>query len=108
MYKLWPVGIPIDGPTNVYCDNDSVVMNCATPECTLKKKHNAIAYYKVRESVAQGTIHKGSQWYQFSRCSHKANAWTMSKRIDTTYSILIKVFLIYDNNHFAGSDKNML
>ena len=55
-YKLRMFGIPIDGPTNMYCDNGSVVVNCTKPESTLKKKHNSIAYHKVRESVAQGTI----------------------------------------------------
>ncbi len=49
-------GVPIDGPANMYCDNGSIVMNCTLPESTLKKKHNSIAYHKVRESVAQGTI----------------------------------------------------
>jgi hypothetical protein len=55
-YKLRMFGIPIDGPPNVYCDNNSVVINSAKPESTLKKKHNTIAYHKVRESIAQGTI----------------------------------------------------
>jgi hypothetical protein len=49
-------GIPIDGPANMYCDNGSVVTNCTQPESVLQKKHNAIAYHKVRESVAQRTI----------------------------------------------------
>jgi hypothetical protein len=55
-YKLWMFRIPIDGPANMYGDNGSVVTNCTKPESTLKKKHNSIAYHKVRESVAQGTI----------------------------------------------------
>jgi len=55
-YKLRMFGIPIDGPANVYCDNNSVVINSSRPESTLKRKHNAIAYHKVRESIAQGTI----------------------------------------------------
>lgn len=55
-YKLRMFRIPIDGPPNVYCDNNSVVINSAKPESTLKKKHNTIAYHKVRESIAQGTI----------------------------------------------------
>ena len=45
-YKLRMFGVPIDGPTNMYIDNKSVV----------KKKHNAIAYHRVREAVAAGTI----------------------------------------------------
>jgi hypothetical protein len=55
-YKLRMFGIPIDGPTNVYCDNDSVCSNSTKPESTLKKKHNAIAYHRVQEAVAAGTI----------------------------------------------------
>jgi hypothetical protein len=55
-YKLRMFGIPIDGPTNMYIDNDSVVCNSTHPESALKKKHNAIAYHRVREAVAAGTI----------------------------------------------------
>jgi len=55
-YKLRMFGIPIEGATNVYCDNDSVVSNTTKPESTLKKKHNAIAYHRVREAVAAGTV----------------------------------------------------
>jgi hypothetical protein len=41
---------------NVFCDNASVVQNSSNPESTLKKKHNAIAYHRVREAIAAGTI----------------------------------------------------
>jgi hypothetical protein len=46
-YKLRMFGIPIDGPCNVYCDNNGVVVNTTHPESTLKKKHNAISYHRV-------------------------------------------------------------
>ena len=46
-YKLRMFGVPIEGATNVYCDNDSVVNNSTKPESTLKKKHNGIAYHHV-------------------------------------------------------------
>jgi hypothetical protein len=49
-------GIPIDGPTNVYCDNEAVMKNTIYPKSTLKKKHNSIAYHHAREAVAAGTI----------------------------------------------------
>ena len=55
-YKLRMMGIPIDGPTYVYCDNMLVVHNTTKPESTLKKKSNAIAYHAVREAVAMGEI----------------------------------------------------
>jgi hypothetical protein len=55
-YKLRMFGIPIDGPTNVFCDNQSVVTNATMPESVLKRKHNSIAYHRVREAAAANTI----------------------------------------------------
>jgi hypothetical protein len=55
-YKLRMFGIPIDGPTNVFCDNEAVYKNSSIAASTLKKKHNSIAYHKVRECVASGII----------------------------------------------------
>ena len=53
-YKLRMMGIPVDGGTNVFCDNEAVVTNSTKPESTLKKKHNSIAYHRVREALAAG------------------------------------------------------
>ena len=55
-YKLRMMGIPLDGPTNVFCDNDTVVKQTTKPESVLKKKHNAIAYHRVRESQAANIV----------------------------------------------------
>ena len=44
-YKLRMFGVPIDGPANVYCDNEAVYKNTTIPESTLKKKHHSIAYH---------------------------------------------------------------
>ena len=46
------LGVPIDGPTTMYGDNMSVVLNTTVPSSQLKKKHNAIAYHRVREAIA--------------------------------------------------------
>jgi hypothetical protein len=51
-YKIRMMGIPLLGPSQVLCDNNSVVLNTTLPSSTLKKKHNAIAYHRVREAVA--------------------------------------------------------
>ena len=48
--KLRMLGIPLEGPTNGFCDSESVVKNATIPKSRLSKKHNAIAYHKVRES----------------------------------------------------------
>jgi hypothetical protein len=55
-YKLWMMGIPLNGPTGVFCDNESVIKNLTAPESTLKKRHNAIAYHRAREALAAGFI----------------------------------------------------
>jgi hypothetical protein len=55
-YKLCMFGVHIDGPSNGFCDNNSVIQNVTHPESTLSKKHNSIAYHKVRESVASEAL----------------------------------------------------
>jgi hypothetical protein len=54
-YKLRMFGVPIDGPTNIFCDNGAVCSNTTRPESTLSKKHHSIAYHRSREAVAAGT-----------------------------------------------------
>jgi hypothetical protein len=55
-YKLHMMGVPIAGPSYVYCDNNSVVMNTSAPASTLKKKSNPIAYHAVCWAVAADGI----------------------------------------------------
>ena len=55
-YKIRMMGIPLDGPCNVFCDNNAVVLNSTNPESVLKKKHAAINYHRTREAIAAGTI----------------------------------------------------
>ena len=55
-YKLRMMGIPLAGPSSVFCDNELVVKNSTAPESTLKKRHNAIAYHRAREAQAAGII----------------------------------------------------
>jgi len=55
-YKLRMFGIPLEGPANIFCDNNSVVINATIPTSPLKKKHSAIAYHRVRESIAAGIM----------------------------------------------------
>ena len=55
-YKLRMFGIPIEGPTNVFCDNEAVFKNTTIPDSTLKKKHTTICYHRAREAVAACTM----------------------------------------------------
>ena len=45
----------------MYCDNNSAVTKASYPELILNKKHNVIAYHKVREAVASGSICVGTE-----------------------------------------------
>ena len=55
-YKLRMFGIPIDGPTNVFCDNQAVFKNTSIPDSILKKKHTSICNHRAREAVAACTM----------------------------------------------------
>jgi hypothetical protein len=46
------LGVALDGPALMSGDNMSVVLNTTVPSSALKKKHNAIAYHRVREAIA--------------------------------------------------------
>ena len=59
--KLKSIGVPLIGPTNMYCDNQGVVKNTSVPESTLTKKHNSINYHIVRESAAAGILRVGKE-----------------------------------------------
>ena len=50
-YKLRWFGILLDGATKIYCNNEAVCNSARTPESTLKKKHNSIAFHWVREFI---------------------------------------------------------
>ena len=54
-YKSRMMGVPIPDKCAVFCDNSAVVTN-SRPESTLKKKHAAINFHRVREAIAAGTI----------------------------------------------------
>ena len=60
-YKLRMFGVVIEGPVNVFCDNNGVVKNTSLPESTLGKKHVAINYHAVREAAAAKILRVGKE-----------------------------------------------
>ena len=58
-YKLRMFGVPIDGPTDVLCDNQSVVTNSTLIDSSLNKKHCSIAYHACRWAVAAEMMRLG-------------------------------------------------
>ena len=51
-YKLIMFGVPLDGPSDVSCDNKGVVNKMSLYWYNLGKKNNAVYYHVVREAVA--------------------------------------------------------
>jgi hypothetical protein len=58
-YKLRMFGIPLNGPTSAFCDNEAVVKNAVYAESTLKHKHTSIAYHRCREAQAAKYVQIG-------------------------------------------------
>lgn len=55
-YKLRMLGVPVDGAVTMHGDNMSVIQSTSVPSASLKKKHHAIAWHRVREAVASGVV----------------------------------------------------
>ena len=78
-YKLCMFGVPFDGPTKIFCDNEAVTKNCSDPTLMLKKKHHLIAYHRNREPVAAGNC-----------CITKEDAYTNLSNLFTKLLIQIR------------------
>ena len=55
-YKLRMFGVPIEGECRILCDNEGVVKSGSNPGARLSKKHNSIAFHRIRECVASEMI----------------------------------------------------
>ena len=51
-YKLRMFRVPIDGSTNIFCDNDAVYKNASTPKSHIRNKHHSISYHMSKKAVA--------------------------------------------------------
>ena len=45
--KIRSFGTLIDGPADVFCDNEAVTRIARIPQAILSKKHNAVSYHKI-------------------------------------------------------------
>ena len=56
IYKLRMFGVPISGEARIFCDNMAAVKSGSNPDARLQKKHNSIAFHRIREAVAAGWL----------------------------------------------------
>ena len=47
-------GVPIDGPRDMFCENEAIYKNSSTSELVLRKNHHIIDYHMCREEAAEG------------------------------------------------------
>ena len=66
-YNIRMMGFELDGPVNMFGDNQSVVLNTTIPSSQLKKKIHACAYHRVREMITCRAI-------RFMHCQSTLNA----------------------------------
>ncbi len=96
-YHLRNIGVPIDGPTDMIGDNMSVILNTSVPSSMLKKKHNAIAYHRVRECIAAGIIRSG-----YTKSDDNLSD-VLTKPLDgPQLHKLVKPFLFRQPSHVSG------
>lgn len=58
-HKLRMLGVKVENKTVMVGDNMSVVLNTTIPSSSLKKKHLAVSYHRVREAIAGGFVDFG-------------------------------------------------
>ena len=51
-YMLRMLGVPMKGLIYMFGDNLAALYSATMPDDTLKKRHNALSYHKVREAIA--------------------------------------------------------
>ena len=67
-YKLRMFKVPLEGPTNVFFDNEAVYNNTSITESVLRNKHHSISYHRCRETVDDKIVRiaKEGTWMNLS------------------------------------------
>ncbi|CAJ1931198.1 unnamed protein product [Cylindrotheca closterium] len=55
-YTLRYLGVPIQGRSYMFGDNESVVNSSSRPDAKLHKRHDALSFHRVREAVASNKL----------------------------------------------------
>ena len=50
------LGIPVEGASYMFGDNESVVNTASVPHSKLGKRHNILSYHRTREAIAAGVV----------------------------------------------------
>ena len=82
------LGVPVEGPTMVFGDNETCINSASQPYSKLHKRHNALSYHKTRESIAA----KITSFHHVNGADNKADIlskhWDYPKIWPTLKSVL--------------------
>jgi hypothetical protein len=67
-YNVRMMGFGLDGPVNMFGDNQSAILNTTIPSSQLKKKIHACAYHRIREMIICRAI-------RFIHCQSDQTTW---------------------------------
>lgn len=96
-YMLRMLGVPMKGPSIMFGDNLAVINSSAIPDDTLKKRHNALSYHRVREAIASKIL----KFYHISGTENPADVLT--KFLDSkTWWHLLKPLLHWPKDDDQG------
>ena len=51
------LGVPVEGPSYMFGDNETVVNTAAVPHGKLQKRHNALSFHRTRFAIAAGILY---------------------------------------------------
>ena len=78
------MGIPVEGPTYIYGDNQSVLADTTIPDSTLMKKSQSIAYHFIHEGVAR------DEWRTSYANTYDNKADLLTKQLSQMMKIQLK------------------
>ena len=86
-------GVPIEDRTYMFGDNQSVVTSSTLPHSVLKKRHQLLAYHRVREAIASGIL----KFFHIAGTENPADVLTKNLSHNVAWP-LIKPFLFWSGD----------
>lgn len=83
-YSLRMLGIPLRGPSILFGDNKSVIDSGMNPTYKLKKRHDMLAFHRVREVVASDFV----RLYHIESASNPADILTKHRTSKQWYQLM--------------------
>jgi hypothetical protein len=71
------MGVPLDGPSRILGDNQSVIASCTIPKSSLNKWHNSLSYHLVHECIAMSKVGLNSGHSSSPYCAGRVNQFIL-------------------------------